>query len=122
MEKHLSFLTRKEIKELPKTDLHVHLDGSVPPALVYELAKEQGIDLVKISRDMGIGNLETGSVDELETKIFKETYDSLSEYLVPFELINVVLRCPEGLKKAAYHFARDNFREGVRYFEVRFAP
>ena len=122
MEKHLSFLTRKEIKELPKTDLHVHLDGSVPPALVHELAKEQGIDLVKVSREMGIGNLETGSVDELETKIFKETYDSLSEYLVPFELINVVLRCPEGLKKAAYHFARDNFREGVRYFEVRFAP
>jgi adenosine deaminase len=118
----LNFLDRKKIKSLPKTDLHVHLDGSVPPQLVWELAAEQGIDLVQVSRDLGIGGLVKGDVEELERCIFKETYDSLGEYLVPFEFINVVLRCEEGLRKAAYRLACDNFREGVRYFEVRFAP
>lgn len=122
MTKHLSFLTRQKIKSLPKVDLHLHLDGSVPPQLVAELAREQGIDLVKVSHELGIGDLKTGTVDELEKKIFKETYDSLMEYLVPFEFINVVLRCEEGLAKAAYHLAVDNYKEGVRYFECRFAP
>jgi adenosine deaminase len=120
--KNLSFLTRSKIKQLPKTDLHVHLDGSVPPQLLCDMAQEQGIDLVQVSQELGIGDLKVGDKDELEKKIFKETYNSLMEYLVPFEFINVVLRCEEGLKEAAYRLACDNFREGVRYFECRFAP
>ena len=115
-------ISRTQYKQLPKTDLHVHLDGSVPPQLVAQLAEEQGINLVEVSRNLGIGQLETGSIEELERQIFKDTYNSLGEYLVPFEFINEVLRCYEGLKKAAYRLASDNFREGVRYFEVRFAP
>lgn len=122
MKKNLPYLTRDKIKTLPKSDLHLHLDGSVPPQVVHTLAIEQGIDLVRVSKDLGIGDLKTGDVDELERKIFKETYDSLGEYLVPFEFINVVLRSADGLKKAAYRLACDNYREGVRYFECRFAP
>jgi len=118
----LNYLTRSNLKRLPKTDLHVHLDGSVPPQLVYELARDQNIDLVEVSQKLGIGGLETGTVEELESKIFKETYDSLAEYLVPFEFINEVLRTEQGLERAAYKLAIDNFREGVRYFECRFAP
>jgi adenosine deaminase len=118
----LDYLSRKDIKRLPKTDLHVHLDGSVPPQLVAELAEQQKIDLVKVSKDLEIGGLESGDVSELEKKIFKDTYDSLGEYLVPFEFINVVLRCEDGLEKAAYRLAHDSYREGVRYFECRFAP
>ncbi|MBU0506108.1 MAG: adenosine deaminase family protein [bacterium] len=118
----LKNIDRQIIKTLPKTDLHVHLDGSVTPQTVIDLAKEQKIDLVQVSKEMGIGDLKTGDKNELEEKIFKETYDSLMEYLVPFEFINVVLRCYEGLKKASYELAYDNFKEGVRYFECRFAP
>lgn len=115
-------IDRSILKRIPKTDLHVHLDGSVPPQLVVELAKEQNIDLVQVSKDLGIGDLQHGTVDELEEKIFKDKYDSLMEYLIPFEFINVVLRTEEALEKAAYHFACDNYKEGVRYFECRFAP
>ena len=122
MKNHLFYLTRAKIKTLPKADLHLHLDGSVPPQLVAELAREQKIDLVQVSQELKIGDLKTGDVAELEKKVFKETYDSLMEYLVPFELINVVLRSAEGLQKAAYRLAVDNFKEGVRYFECRFAP
>ncbi len=115
-------ITRKQFKLLPKTDLHVHLDGSVPPQLVVQLADEQRINLVEVSKNLGIGQLESGSVEELERQIFKDTYNSLGEYLVPFEFINVVLRTYEGLKRAAYQLASDSYKEGVRYFEVRFAP
>ncbi|MCJ8345935.1 adenosine deaminase family protein [bacterium] len=122
MKKNLAYIDRDAIRRLPKTDLHLHLDGSISPETVVELAKKQGINLVEVSKEMGIGELETGTVEELESKIFKETYDNLGEYLVPFEFINVVLRCKEGLHEAAYRLACDNFEEGVRYIEVRFAP
>ena len=51
----IHYLTRNDIKLLPKTDLHVHLDGSVPPQLVYELAEEQNINLVEVSQRLEIG-------------------------------------------------------------------
>ncbi len=122
MADNLQGMDRQILKQLPKTDLHVHLDGSVTPETYIQLAKEQKIDIVEVSKKLGIGNLKTGDVKELESKIFKEKYNSLAEYLVPFEFINVVLRCYDGLKKASYNLACDNFKEGVRYFECRFAP
>ena len=38
-------LTREIIKRLPKTDLHVHLDGSVRINTIFELAKKHKVDL-----------------------------------------------------------------------------
>ncbi|HLD44763.1 MAG TPA: hypothetical protein VJC18_04955, partial [bacterium] len=115
-------ISRDLIKKLPKTDLHVHLDGSVTPQTIVELAKKQKIDLIDVAKKQGLANLKTGDASELEKKIFKESYQSLAEYLVSFEFINIVLRCYDGLKEASYRLACDNFKEGVRYVEVRFAP
>lgn len=115
-------ITEELIRQLPKTDLHVHLDGCVDAELMVRLAKNQGIDLVAESRKLGIGNLEHGTVEELNTKVFLTEYNSLAEYLVPFELVNCVLRTPKALEEAAYKLAVDEFSEGVRYFEVRYAP
>lgn len=108
--------------KLPKTDLHVHLDGSINAQTFVELAKFLKIDIVKESRRLGIGELKSGTLEELEEKIYMDEYNSLAEYLVPFELVNCVLRNPDTLEEAAYRFACDEFKERVRYFEVRFAP
>ena len=115
-------LTREQIQKLPKTDLHVHLDGSIDAKTIVELAKDQKIDLVEESRKLGIGNLKSSSVEEIDEKIFKINYNSLKEYLIPFELVNCVLRTPESLQEVSYRIACDEFNEGVRYFELRFAP
>lgn len=115
-------ITAELIKKLPKTDLHVHLDGCVNAELMVSMAKEQNINLVEESRKLGIGGLESASVEELNEKVFLEEYNSLAEYLIPFELVNCVLRTSEGLEEAAYRLAIDEFSEGVRYFEVRYAP
>jgi adenosine deaminase len=115
-------ITSELIKKLPKTDLHVHLDGCVDAQLMVDLAKDQKVDLIEESKKLGIGNLASASVDELNDKVFLEEYNSLAEYLIPFELVNAVLRTSEGLEEAAYRLAVDEFSEGVRYFEVRYAP
>jgi len=115
-------ITREQIMKLPKTDLHIHLDGSVDSKTLVELAKNQKVDLVAESKKLGIGDLKYGTAEELDEKVFKPEYNSLMEYLIPFELVNCVLRTPESLEEVSYRIACDEFNEGVRYFELRFAP
>ncbi len=40
-----SKFSRELIESLPKTDLHVHLDGSMRLETLIELAREQGVKL-----------------------------------------------------------------------------
>ncbi|OWY93237.1 putative adenosine deaminase [Phytophthora megakarya] len=69
------------LRLVPKTDLHCHLDGCLRPQTLIDLANQQNV------------TLPTYDAEQLNRDVFKETYDSLEEYLV----------C-------------------VRYFETRFAP
>jgi len=98
------------LKALPKTDLHVHLDGSMSLNSLIEMAKERDVKLPSYTEE------------GLKELVFKEGYTSLSEYLTCFGYTTQVLQDPEGLERAAYELAWDNINEGVRYLEVRFAP
>lgn len=114
-------ISREQIIGLPKTDLHVHLDGSVIPETIVKLAKNEKINLIKEGKKYGY-NLKVASAEEIEKKIFKDSYKNLAEYLMAFEFVNCVLRSAKNLEEAAYRVACDEFNEGVRYFELRFAP
>ena len=103
-------LPRAIIEKLPKTDLHVHLDGSVRPSTLIELAKEYGVELPSYTPD------------GLRETVFKESYESLVDYLKGFGYTCAVLQSEIALERSAYELAIDNQMEGVRYFEVRFAP
>lgn len=98
------------IKEMPKSDLHLHLDGSLRLASLIDMAKRTGT------------SLPSGSVAGLKELVFKEKYQNLGEYLHCFQYTCAVLRDMENLEQAAYELALDNQAEGVNYIEVRFAP
>jgi len=98
------------VRAIPKSDLHVHLDGSLRPETLVELARERN---VKLPSETASGLMET---------VFKERYASLDEYLRGFSYTTAVLQDREALERVAYELAEDNYAEGVRYFEVRFAP
>lgn len=98
------------IQRIPKTDLHVHLDGSLRISTLIELAKK---DKVKLPSETEAG---------LKELVFKPSYASLTEYLRGFTYTCAVLQTPENLERAAFELAEDNLAEGVRYIEVRFAP
>lgn len=103
-------ISRQVIEKLPKTDLHVHLDGSVRPGTLIELAREYGVELP------------SWTPEGLEELVFKEKYAGLEEYLEGFGYLVSVLQSEVALERVAYELARDNQDEGVRYVEVRFAP
>ncbi|NLF37972.1 adenosine deaminase family protein [bacterium] len=98
------------IRRMPKTDLHVHLDGSIRVDTLIDLAGETGVKLPSYS------------LDGLHKLVFKDQYASLVEYLEGFGYTVRVMQSAEALERVSYEFAWDNFNEGVRYFEVRFAP
>ncbi|MEE2789883.1 MAG: adenosine deaminase family protein [Myxococcota bacterium] len=103
-------ISEEFVKALPKTDLHVHLDGSIRPGTLIDLAREYGVELPSYT--------EAG----LRDTVFKERYANLSEYLTGFAYTVAVLQSEIALERSAYELAVDNQNEGVRYLEVRFAP
>lgn len=98
------------IKQIPKTDLHVHLDGSIRIPTIIDIARKEKIELPSYTPE------------GLNEVLFKERYRDLEEYLTTFAYSCQVMRRPEYLERIAYEFAVDNQEEGVCYVEVRFAP
>lgn len=103
-------ITREFVAALPKTDLHVHLDGSLRIPTLIDLAREQRLELPSYT--------EAG----LRETVYKERYTSLGDYLKGFRYTVGVMQTAEALERIAAELAEDNQAEGVRYLEVRFAP
>lgn len=106
----MSKITEQFIRKIPKTDLHLHLDGSLRLATLIEMAGTCGLSLP---------SYEEAGLNEL---VFKERYTDLADYLAGFSYTVGVLQNHENLERAAFELAEDSHAEGVRYIEVRFAP
>jgi adenosine deaminase len=98
------------IREMPKSDLHLHLDGSMRIPSLIAMAKRMQIKLPSYTEE-GLREL-----------VFKDQYANLSEYLHGFQYTCSVLRDLENIEQVAYELAQDNQAEGVNYIEARFAP
>lgn len=102
---------QKLIRNMPKADLHCHLDGSMRIDTIIDLAHKQNVDLP--GRDTK--ELKKLLVPGLKCK-------SLVEYLRPFDITLSVLQEAEALRRAAYELAEDAARENIWYLEVRYSP
>src|SRR5258706_4261478 len=98
-------------RALPKTDLHVHLDGSLRLETILELARQYGVELPAI--DVPGLNAAIGC---------GRNFGSLVEYLRGFDITLGVMQTEEALERIAFEVAEDAHRENVRYMEVRYAP
>ena len=103
-------ISRELLLALPKNDLHVHLDGSMRPSTLIELARDYAVTLPSYTEE------------GLYEQVFKERYSSLAEYLTGFKYTCAVMQSEPALERIAYELAVDCQAEGVRYLEVRFAP
>jgi adenosine deaminase len=95
---------------VPKSDLHVHLDGSLRLDTLVELARASGVALPSYD------------VTDLRVQVFKDRYSDLRDYLRGFGYTCAVLRTPEAVERVAFELAEDSLADGVRYIEVRLAP
>lgn len=96
---------------LPKIELHCHLDGSLRPETIIDIAKREGIQLSSFEKE----ELKKELIAPLEC-------ESLDEYLKRFSLPNLVMQSKENLRRITFELFEDAARENVKYMEVRFAP
>lgn len=99
------------LRNLPKTDLHCHIDGSIRPSTILELAIKGGI------------KVPTTNLDEFENyvKVGGEC-KSLKEYLEKFEFPIKIFNKPKNIKRITIELLEDSAKHGVKYMELRFAP
>ena len=89
---------------LPKVELHCHLEGTIAPTTVAELAEKRG-------RELPVEN-----VEELYT------YDSLNGFLEIFWFVQELLADPDDWERAAYESVVHAAPHGLRYRETFFTP
>jgi adenosine deaminase len=105
-------LDRPLLQSLPKVLLHEHLDGVLRTQTVVELAK-----------DAGYTGLPTNDPAQLAQWFHQgANQGSLAKYLEGFEHTIAVMQTEEALERIAYEQAEDLSRDGVVYYETRFAP
>ena len=94
---------------MPKIELHCHLDGSMSLPLIQKLMQQEK------KEPLGLEELRKKLVAPMDCS-------SLAEYLEKFELPLGCLQTKEGLSAAAQDLALSAAKEQVKYLEVRFAP
>ncbi|GGI86363.1 adenosine deaminase [Shewanella gelidii] len=97
--------------DVPKIDLHCHLDGSVRPQTIIDLAAQQELEIP--SQDIEVIN---------NLMIAPESCKDLVEYIERFELPISVMQTEEALTRISYELFEDAAKENVKYLEVRFGP
>jgi len=101
----------ERLRELPKVELHRHLDGSVRIQTIWEIAQENGISL-------GVRTPE----ELRQAAVFRAPVSSLSEALARFETQKKVLCSFEAISRVTRENIEDAARDGVNVLELRFAP
>lgn len=91
----------EEILQMPKIDLHCHLDGSLTLESMERI----------LGRDIRPEEVQVG-----------ENCRNLAEYLDKFDIPLQCVQTAEGLRTASREFLLDAAKENIRYMEVRFAP
>ncbi len=100
------------LRKLPKVLLHEHLDGVLRPQTIIELAAATGY-----------ANLPTGDPEALGQWFHQgANQGSLAKYLEGFQHTIAVMQTEEALERVAYEQGEDLSRDGVVYYETRFAP
>lgn len=99
------------IRQMPKVDLHRHLEGSLPASFFVELAKEFPVPIP------------AGGLEELERRLTMsgQTPD-FKEFLKKFEHLRTFYVSQECIQRATREAVRLAAADNVRYLELRYNP
>lgn len=90
-------------------ELHLHLDGSLRPETVEDLAREKGLRL--------------GDIKQIRKRLIApKECRSLNEYLERFGLPFEFLQRGDWLERISFELVEDLAKFGLEYGELRFAP
>lgn len=97
-------------RELPKVELHRHLEGALRFSTLCELAPQVGIELP------------TDIEQKKQALLVREPMKDLTAVLNKFLTSQHVLYSEEILSRITYECIEDAYREGIRILELRYSP
>jgi adenosine deaminase len=101
---------RRAFEDVPKAELHLHLDGSLRTSTILALADEAGV------------TLPYDDEESLYDYLFVQDGRDLVDYLKRFDLTLSVMQTSESLERTAFELCEDAAAENVRYLEIRYSP
>ncbi|MBN9414087.1 MAG: adenosine deaminase [Candidatus Eremiobacteraeota bacterium] len=101
---------RQWMTDMPKAELHTHVEGAVRPQTILDIAEEYKLPLP------------APTVEELKVKIGMRQGEDLLAFLKKFDHFRFVFDQPETLQRLAYECIEDNARENIQYTELRINP
>lgn len=106
MERAEGFAKEQQVLSLSKGELHLHLNGAIPTAVIHEILAEEATELppgFDLERDL----------------VRKEPSSSLAKYLIPWQVLRRVPRKPENLRRMVDAAFAALANHGVRFVEPR---
>lgn len=104
-------LTYKNLKAMPKVELHRHFEGSLRLETLLEIARQYDLDVPH--HDI-----------EALRPLVQVTNDppNAHTFLAKFEVLRLFYRTPEIIRRLAYEVVADAAADNVHYLELRFSP
>ena len=97
--------------EIPKTEIHCHLEGAIRTQTIIDIAKEH--------------NLKLPSYEASELDKYVKVYDQLRDLeavLAAFAIFQNSIISPDLVERIAWELFEDSAKQNIRLFEVRFSP
>lgn len=101
----------KLLNDIPKTDLHCHLDGSIRPGTMIDIAKKDNI------------NIPCYDLKNFESYVkVPEKCPSLKTYLNKFDIPIKIMQSYDNIYRVTLELIEDAAKLNICYIEIRFAP
>lgn len=97
--------------ELPKAEIHIHLEGSIRTQTIIDVAKQYKLDLPSYD------------VRELDSRV--KVYDQMQDLntvLEAFAIFQNSITSPDVVERMAWELFEDSAKQNIKLFEVRFSP
>jgi adenosine deaminase len=95
----------------PKTEIHIHLEGSIRTQTIIDVAKEHNLKLP---------SYEAGKLDKY-VKVHDQMRD-LGAVLEAFAIFQNSITSPDVVERIAWELFEDAARQNIKLLEVRFSP
>lgn len=97
--------------ELPKTEIHIHLEGSIRTQTIIDVARQYKLDLP---------SYEAHELDK-HVKVYGQMRD-LNTVLEAFAIFQNSIASAEVVERIAWELFEDSAKQNIKLFEVRFSP
>ena len=97
--------------DIPKTEIHCHLEGAIRTQTIIDTATEYGLQLPAYEAD----GLDT------HVKVYDQMRD-LEAVLEAFAIFQNSIASPEVVERIAWELFEDAAKQNIKLFEVRFSP